>query len=63
MNAVEIEEATSALYFGTDGHVAISALGPLSGVKQNLDFGAVKSAFDPTRTLPASRGQTGRLWS
>jgi hypothetical protein len=26
-------------------------LSPLSGVKRKLDFGAVRAAFDPERTL------------
>jgi hypothetical protein len=29
----------------------MSELSPLSGVKRKLDFGAVRSAFDPVRTL------------
>src|SRR5450759_1663984 len=29
------------------GHGAMSDLSPLSGVKRKLDFGAVRSAFDP----------------
>src|SRR5204863_2884279 len=33
------------------GHGAMSDLSPLSGVKRKLDFGAVRAAFDPTRTL------------
>src|SRR5258708_40205093 len=32
------------------GHGAMSDLSPLSGVKRKLDFGAVRAAFDPTRT-------------
>ena len=32
------------------GHGAVSELSPLSGVKQKLDFGAVRAAFDPLRT-------------
>jgi hypothetical protein len=32
------------------GHGAMSELSPLSGVKRKLDFGAVWSAFDQTRT-------------
>ena len=28
----------------------MSELSPLSGVKQKLDFGAVRADFDPTRT-------------
>src|SRR6266576_6615516 len=32
------------------GHGAMSDLSPLSGVKRKLDFGAVRSAFDPERT-------------
>src|SRR5437773_3325661 len=30
---------------------AMSDLSPLSGVKRKLDFGAVRAAFDPKRTL------------
>jgi len=33
------------------GHGAMSDLSPLSGVKRKLDFGAVRAAFDPTRTF------------
>ena len=35
------------------GHGAMSDLSPLSGVKRKLDFGAVRSAFDPLQTLAA----------
>jgi hypothetical protein len=37
------------------GHGAMSDLSPLSGVKRKLDFGAVRAAFDPTRTLALTR--------
>jgi len=40
---------------GTFGHGAMSELSPLSGVKQKLDFGAVRAAFDPQRTLDVGR--------
>src|SRR5258708_6629178 len=33
-----------------NGHGAMSQLSPLSGVERKLDFGAVRSAFDPTET-------------
>src|SRR5204863_7143871 len=36
------------------GHGAMSDLSPLSGVKRKLDFGAVRAAFDPTRTSSAA---------
>jgi hypothetical protein len=32
----------------------MSDLSPLSGVKRKLDFGAVRSAFDPVRTFQPS---------
>jgi hypothetical protein len=32
------------------GHGAMSELSPLSGGKRKSDFGAVRSAFDPTLT-------------
>ena len=32
------------------GHAAMSELSPLPGVNRKSDFGAVRSAFDPTRT-------------
>jgi hypothetical protein len=32
------------------GHGAMSDLSPLSGVERKLDFGAVRSVFDPNRT-------------
>jgi hypothetical protein len=32
------------------GHGAMSELSLLSGVKRKLDFGALRSAFDPERT-------------
>jgi hypothetical protein len=32
----------------------MSDLSPLSGVKRKLDFGAVRAAFDPERTLRSS---------
>jgi hypothetical protein len=31
----------------------MSELSPLSGVKQKLDLGAVRAAFDPFRTIAA----------
>jgi hypothetical protein len=31
----------------------MSDLSPLRGAKRKLDFGAVRAAFDPTRTLRA----------
>jgi len=34
----------------------MSALSPLSGVERKLDFGAVRSVFDPTATLAALSG-------
>jgi len=33
------------------GHGAMSELSPLSGAKLKSDFGAVRAAFDPLRTL------------
>jgi hypothetical protein len=39
-----------------NGHGAMSDLSPLSGVKRKLDFGAVRSAFDPTATLAVHCG-------
>jgi len=33
------------------GPHAMSGLSPLSGVKLKLDFGAVRAAFDPKRSL------------
>jgi hypothetical protein len=41
------------------GHGAVSELSPLSGVKQKLDFGAVRAAFDPLRKS-RSRTKMGR---
>src|SRR5437899_7574711 len=41
-------------------YAVMSELSPLSGVKRKLDFGAVRAAFDPTRTLAAPTDrQTG----
>jgi hypothetical protein len=34
----------------------MSDLSPLSGVKRKSDFGAVRSAFDPSRTCAALNG-------
>jgi hypothetical protein len=36
-----------------NGHGAMSALSPLSGVKRKSDFWAVRSGFDPTETSAA----------
>ena len=38
--------------FGRLGHGPMSDLSPLSGEERKLDFGAVRSVDDPTRTLP-----------
>src|ERR1700694_2492869 len=35
------------------GHGAMSELSPLSGVERKLDFGAIRAAFDPKRSLLA----------
>jgi len=32
-------------------HGEMSDMSPLSGVKRKLDFGVVRAAFDPKRTL------------
>ena len=34
------------------GHDAMSDLSPLSGVERKLDFGAVRSPFDPETDIP-----------
>jgi hypothetical protein len=46
-------DATRLPVLALFGHGAMSGLSPLSGVKQKLDFGAVRAAFDPTGTLAA----------
>src|SRR5712672_2861480 len=37
-----------------NGHGAMSDLSPLSGAKRKSDLGAVRSAFDPERTIARS---------
>ena len=37
-------------------HGPMSDLSPLSGVERKLDFGAVRSVFDPTETLAVPNG-------
>ena len=39
----------------------MSDLSPLSGVKRKLDFGAVRSAFDPKLTLLAAASTNAAL--
>ena len=46
------------------GHGAMSDLSPLLGVKRKLDFGAVRAAFDPQRTLDVwPHLRFGRPWA
>jgi hypothetical protein len=42
-----------SLHVARNGPPAMSALSPPSGSKRKLDFGAVRSHFDPTATLAA----------
>src|SRR5258706_15763142 len=52
---------TFATISARNGHGAMSDLSPLSGVKRKLDFGAVRAAFDPKRTL--DRDSSPVFWS
>jgi hypothetical protein len=65
------QQPTFATKSALFGHDQMSGLSPFSGVNRKSDFGAVRSAFDPSATFDqelqdhrVEPGQTGhRYWS